>query len=151
MGTLRVPRLHQVRLSHNSHSLGLLCLPADSLYTCSLPSVKLLLVFASTVTSGFSLLEIHDQDFHSLLDMYVFPNGPPLRRREGSVFLSSRCLCCTVVSARVYTRCYGVKVTMHSLHSLSPHINTRHTDNFCQYTLVQQIMSSIISPLRNCS
>jgi hypothetical protein len=36
------------------------------------------LAFASTVIPVFSLLEIHDQDFCSLLDM-----GPPLRRRRG--------------------------------------------------------------------
>jgi hypothetical protein len=35
----------------------------------------LLLVFASTVIPGFSLLSIHDQDFYSLLDMHVFRNG----------------------------------------------------------------------------
>jgi hypothetical protein len=36
-------------------------------------SVKLLLLaFASTVIPGFSLLEIHDKDFHSLLNMYMF-------------------------------------------------------------------------------
>jgi hypothetical protein len=35
-------------------------------------SVKLMLAFSSTVIPGFSLLEIHDQDFYSLLDMYVF-------------------------------------------------------------------------------
>jgi hypothetical protein len=38
-------------------------------------SVKLLLAFASTVIPGLNLLEIHDQDFYSLLDMYVFQNG----------------------------------------------------------------------------
>jgi hypothetical protein len=37
-------------------------------------SVKLLLAFASAVIPGSSLLEIHDQDFCSLLDIYVFRN-----------------------------------------------------------------------------
>jgi hypothetical protein len=37
-------------------------------------SAKFLLVFASTVIPGFSLLEIHGQDSYSLLDMYVFRN-----------------------------------------------------------------------------
>jgi hypothetical protein len=37
--------------------------------------VKLLLTFASTVIPRFSLLEIHDQDFSSFLDMHVFING----------------------------------------------------------------------------
>jgi hypothetical protein len=37
-------------------------------------SVKLLLAFVSTVIPGFSPLEIHDQDFYSLLDAYVFQN-----------------------------------------------------------------------------
>jgi hypothetical protein len=31
--------------------------------------VKLLLAFASTIIPGFSLLEIHDQDFYSLPDI----------------------------------------------------------------------------------
>jgi hypothetical protein len=35
-------------------------------------SVKLLLVVTSTVIPGFSLLETHDQDFYSLLDMHMF-------------------------------------------------------------------------------
>jgi hypothetical protein len=34
-------------------------------------SVKLLLVFASTVISRFGLLEIHDHEFYSVLDMYI--------------------------------------------------------------------------------
>jgi hypothetical protein len=32
----------------------------------------------------FSLLEIYNQDFCSLLDMYMFRNGPHLRQGEGS-------------------------------------------------------------------
>jgi hypothetical protein len=36
--------------------------------------VKLLLAFASTVIPGFSLLEIHVQDFYFLLNVYVFWN-----------------------------------------------------------------------------
>jgi hypothetical protein len=37
--------------------------------------IKLLLDFASTAIPGFSLLEIHNQDFCSLLDMYLVKNG----------------------------------------------------------------------------
>jgi hypothetical protein len=37
-------------------------------------SVKLLLAFASTIISGLNLLEIHDQDLYSLLDMFMFIN-----------------------------------------------------------------------------
>jgi hypothetical protein len=47
------------------------------------PSDKLLLGFASTVISGFTLLEIHDQDFYSLLDTYVFGNGASSSTKEG--------------------------------------------------------------------
>jgi hypothetical protein len=61
-------------------------------------SVKLLLVFASTVVPGLSLLEIHDQDFYSLLDMYVFRNGVSSSTKKGSVFLCRRCVSCTEVS-----------------------------------------------------
>jgi hypothetical protein len=39
--------------------------------------------FASTVIPGFSLLEIHEQDFYSLLDMYVFGNGASSSTKEG--------------------------------------------------------------------
>jgi hypothetical protein len=46
-------------------------------------SVKFLLAFASTVIPAFSLLEIHDQDFCSLLDMYVFRNAAFSSTREG--------------------------------------------------------------------
>jgi hypothetical protein len=53
-------------------------------------SVKFLLAFASTVIPGFSLLEIHDQDFYSLLDMDVFQNGASSSTKEGSVFLCRR-------------------------------------------------------------
>jgi hypothetical protein len=35
-------------------------------------SAKLLLLFGSTVIPGFSLFEIHDQNFCSPLYMYVF-------------------------------------------------------------------------------
>jgi hypothetical protein len=44
-------------------------------YLMSGRSVKLMLAKASTVISGFSLLEIHGQDFYSLLDIHVFRNG----------------------------------------------------------------------------
>jgi hypothetical protein len=46
-------------------------------------SVKLLLAFASTVIPRFNLLEIHDQDFYSLLDIYVFQNVASSSEREG--------------------------------------------------------------------
>jgi hypothetical protein len=99
-------------------------------------SVKLLLAFASAVISGFSLLEIHDQDFCSLLDMHVFRNGTFSSTKEGSVFLCRRCVCCTVVSARVYPHCHGVQVTMDSVHPLSLHctknIYIRYIEVFCQ-------------------
>jgi hypothetical protein len=44
-------------------------------------SVKFLRVFASVVIPGFSLFDIHEQDFYSLLDMYML--GLPFRRRRG--------------------------------------------------------------------
>jgi hypothetical protein len=44
-----------------------------------------MLVFASTVIPGFRLLEIHDQDFYSLLDMRVFRNGVSFSTREGLI------------------------------------------------------------------
>jgi hypothetical protein len=112
-GLLRLPRVHQGRLSHNRLRLGLRCLPADYLYItnslysrlpCWLLLVKLLLDFASTVIPGFSLLEIHDQDFYSLSDMYVFRNGASSSPKKGPVFLCRRYACCTVVSARCHSK-----------------------------------------------
>jgi hypothetical protein len=113
----------------NVAAAGCLGLPASGLNSTRLatgwlsvgPSVKLLLVFASTVIPGFSLHEIHNQDLYSLLDMYVFRNGTSSSTKEGSVFLCRRYVCCTVVSARVYPRCHEAQVTMDSVHPLSLH------------------------------
>jgi hypothetical protein len=77
--------------------------------------------WASPVIPGFSVLEIQDQDLYSLLDMYVFRNGVSSSSEEGLVFLCRRYVCCTIATARVYTRCDGVQVTMDSVHLLSLH------------------------------
>jgi hypothetical protein len=50
-------------------------------------AIELLLAFVSTVIPGFSLLEIRDQHFCSLLHMYVFRNRAPSSTR-GAVGLS---------------------------------------------------------------
>jgi hypothetical protein len=53
-------------------------------------SIKLLLAFASTIVPSFSLLEIHDQDFCSLLiHVSVSKRGPPLRRGRNLGFIPS--------------------------------------------------------------
>jgi hypothetical protein len=98
-------------------------LPADDCPTTNSfgRSVELLLAFASTVIPSFSLLEIHDKDFYSLLDMCVFRNGASSSTKERSVFLCRHCVCCTVVSARIYLRCHGVQITVDSVHPLSLH------------------------------
>jgi hypothetical protein len=83
--------------------------------------VEFLLAFASTVIPGFSLLEGHDQDFYSLLDMYVFRNGASSSTKEVSVCLCRRYVYCAVVSARVYPRCHGLQITTDSVHPLSLH------------------------------
>jgi hypothetical protein len=82
-------------------------------------SFKLLLAFGSTVIPGFSLLEIYDQDFYFLLDMYVLLNGSSYSTKEVSVFPCRRYACCTVVSGRVYPRCHCVQVTIASVYPLS--------------------------------
>jgi hypothetical protein len=46
-------------------------------------SVKLLLAFANIAIPGFSLLEIHDQNLYSLLDMHVFLSGASSSTKEG--------------------------------------------------------------------
>jgi hypothetical protein len=49
--------------------------------------VKLLLAFACILIPGFTVLEIQEQDFYSLIDMYVFRNGDSSLTKEVSVFL----------------------------------------------------------------
>jgi hypothetical protein len=67
----------------------------------------MLLAFSNTIIPGFNLFEIHDQDFYSLLDMYVFRSGASSSTMDWSVFLCRRYVCCTVVLARVNPRCHG--------------------------------------------
>jgi hypothetical protein len=49
-------------------------------------SVKLLQAFTSTVIPCFSLLQIHDQVFYSLLEVYIFQNGASFLMKEGLSF-----------------------------------------------------------------
>jgi hypothetical protein len=88
-------------------------------------SVKLLLDFASTVISRFSLLEIHNQYLYSLLKMLLFRNGASISTREGSVLLCRCYVCCTVVSARAC--CHSIQVTMDSVDHLSLHYTKQHS------------------------
>jgi hypothetical protein len=103
--------------------------PLLSFSLCNIPSVyrtvggsiKLLLIFASTITPGLSLLEIRDQHFYSYSNMYVFRNGAFSSTKERSVLLRKRYVCCTVVPAQAYPRCHGTQVTMDSVHPLPLH------------------------------
>jgi hypothetical protein len=53
--------------------------------------------FASTVIPGFSLLEIHDREFCSVLDTYMFRNGASSSAKGGrAIFLCRRYVCCWV-------------------------------------------------------
>jgi hypothetical protein len=63
-------------------------------------SVTLLLAFVKAIILGFSLLKIHDQDFCSLLDIYVFRNRTFSSTREGSVFVRRR-----------YVRCFSTSIS----------------------------------------
>jgi hypothetical protein len=45
----------------------------------------LLLTFASIIVPGFSLFEIHDQDFYFLLDMYVLEHVTSSSTKESEV------------------------------------------------------------------
>jgi hypothetical protein len=85
-------------------------------------SVELLQVLASTVIPGFSLLEIHDQNFYSPLDTYAFRNGTSSSTKVGSIFPCRCYVCCAVVSARVYTRCHSVQDTINSVNPLPLHL-----------------------------
>jgi hypothetical protein len=108
-------------------------------------SVKLLLAFASTVIPGFSPLEIHGEDFYSLLDMCVFRSEASPSTSRGSVFLFWPYVCCSVVYAREYPRCHGVQVTMDSVYpchcTVLSNIYTSYAEAFCQCRLVQQVIS----------
>jgi hypothetical protein len=136
----------------NSHTLRFTKIRNESYYhSLSLPSadwklplsigrsVKLLLVFASTIIPGFSLLEIHDQDFYSLIDIYVYGNGAS-SSTEGSGFLLVCRLnvCCTRVSAVTASG---------SLWTLCCHC-TRNTEIFCQCWFLQQVIPSEAVTLR---
>jgi hypothetical protein len=50
------------------------------------------LALASTVIPDFFLLEIHDPDFHSILEMHVYRQGVSSSTKEGSVSLCTRYL-----------------------------------------------------------
>jgi hypothetical protein len=106
--------------------------------------VKLLQAFASTFIPDFSLLEICDQDFCSLLDINMFRNGASYSTRKQSVFLCRHYICCTEfqqeyinairASRSLWTQCTHCYCTMLS------NIFTRYTEMSCQGRLVQQVM-----------
>jgi hypothetical protein len=73
-----------------------------------------LLAFASTVIPLFSLLDIHDQDFYPLLDIYVFRNVAFFMTKEGSVFLCRRYDLSAVDSPLVYQR-FSFSCSLYSL------------------------------------
>jgi hypothetical protein len=83
-------------------------LPASNSNSSHGRSVKLQLAFASTIIPVFSRIENHDQDFYSHLHVYMCQNGEVSSTKVGLIFLCRRYICCTIVSARVYKRCYGV-------------------------------------------
>jgi hypothetical protein len=107
-------------------------------------SIQMPLAFTSIVIPGSNLHETHDQDFCSLLDMYVFRNWATSLTRERSAFLFRHYVCCAIVSARVYLSCHGLQVTGDSVHTchctILGNIFTRYTVVFCQCRLVQQFM-----------
>jgi hypothetical protein len=98
-------------------------------------SVKLLLALASTVIYGFSLLEIHYQDFCSMLDMYVLRNGASTSTKEGSVLLCRSYVCWIVDSVRAYPRCHGYsKAKSKSLYDwrfMKLKVGQEHYSDYC--------------------
>jgi hypothetical protein len=84
--------------------------------------VKLLLAFVSTVIPGFSLLDVHGQEFNSPYTCPCLQMGPPFRRQKGSVFLCVSYDCCTAVSARAYPNCPEVQDSMDPLHCTEQHL-----------------------------
>jgi hypothetical protein len=105
------PRCHGFQVNMDSvHHLSLHS--AKQHFWSVVRSVKLLLAFDSTVVPGFSLLEIHDQDFSYFLDMHVFRNGASSSMREGAAYLCRRYVCCTVVSAQLHPCCQGSSILL---------------------------------------
>jgi hypothetical protein len=106
-------------------------------------SVKMLLSFASTVIPGFSFLEIHDQYFYSLPDIY-FEIGPPLRQGTcrffyvGVTFVALQFqheyVRAVTASRSLWTLCTLCHCTILS------NIYTKYTEVSCQCRLVQQVM-----------
>jgi hypothetical protein len=96
------------------------------------------------------LLEVHDQIFYYLLDMYVFRNGASSSTKEGSVFPCRRYVYFTLVSAQVYLRCHGAQVTVDSVHPLSLHCTKQHLckvyRGFLSLKAMQQVMPQLIQP-----
>jgi hypothetical protein len=107
-------------------------------------AVKLLLAFASTEIPGFSFLEIHDQDFYSLQDMYMFRNGASSSTKEGSVFLCRRYVSCTVVShehIRVVTASRSLWTLCILCHcTILSNIYAKYKDLSRQCSLMEQVM-----------
>jgi hypothetical protein len=79
---LHLPRLRQGATACPRTRMLLACRPSRP--------VRFLLAFCSTLIPSFSHLVIHDQDFCSLLDIYVFRNGASSSTREGPDFLCRR-------------------------------------------------------------
>jgi hypothetical protein len=97
-------------------------------------SVKLLLVFASTVIPGFSLLEIHDQDyFYSLLDMYVFRNGASSSTKGGSIFLCRRSHFEARKSVRTSQETHSISITKPNLFMFLTEIISAYWENHTEH------------------
>jgi hypothetical protein len=107
-------------------------------------SVKLLLGFVSTVIPGFNLLEIHNQDTHSLLDVNVFQNRPSCSTEEGSALLC-RCHVFAPYIQHGYIRAVTASRSLWSLvilcqGPLLSDIYTWYTEVSAQWRLEQQVM-----------
>jgi hypothetical protein len=104
-------------------------------------SVKVLLTFANTVIPGFSLLEIHDQVFYSLLDMYVFRNGAFSSTKGGGVGYVS-CIAVLPWVIRAVTAPKSLWTLYILCHcTVLSNIYTKYTEVSCQCRLMQQVMA----------
>ena len=82
-------------------------------------SVRLIVAFAITVSSVFSLLKIHYQDFYYPLDMYVFRSGASSSMKEGSRRQSFYVGATFITPQFQHKYIHSVLITMDSVHPSS--------------------------------
>jgi hypothetical protein len=105
--------------SSRPQSLAIACLLALSVHhwlvliVCRLTQSRLLTTPLAALTRSVASVSSRSITKISVLSRHLrVTNGASSSTKEGSVFLCRRCVCYTVVSARVHPRSHGVHVNM---------------------------------------